>query len=130
MLFSSSCSNPKTNNNSSGLSTKIYEVNSFDFEKFVAENNLTLDYQRNVGEIKDAADAVEKAKALWDNDFGIIDGKYYDPTEGRNVEVSFDQKSLCWLLCGTLPDNTFGTVPMAIIKSDGTVVSVWMPGVK
>ena len=71
--------------------------------------------------------AVEKAKKLWDEDFGVVNGKYYDPTNGRKVEIYFDENNSCWFLSCVFSEEAFESVPMALIKSNGDVLAVWMP---
>ena len=126
----SACSNqsPKAQHeNSMDLYTQTYEVESFELETLKLENNITFDDQRNVGPIKDAVNAVEKAKKLWDEDFGVVNGKYYDPTNGRKVEIYFDENNSCWFLSCVFSEEAFESVPMALIKSNGDVLAVWMP---
>ena len=117
-------SNPKNEN----LYIQTYNVTSFNLQEFIKENNVDYKYFCNVGEIESAIEAVEKAKKLWDKEFGKIAGTYYDPTGGRKIDIAFDENSDCWLLSGTLPDDTFGTVPVALIKSNGDVMAIYMPG--
>jgi hypothetical protein len=100
----------------------------------VPEFNLT-DYNweiehfssnKNVGQIDNANIAIEKAKELWLEIYGMINGEPYDPTRGRKINVSFDSENDCWRIYGTLPSNVDGAVPQALIKSDGDVLAVWM----
>jgi hypothetical protein len=51
-------------------------------------------------------------------------------TKGKitRLTIAFDENSDCWLLTGTLPEDTFGTVPIALIKSNGDVMAIYMPG--
>ena len=128
IMILSACSNQglEAPNNSLDLYTQTYEVDRFELETLKENNNIAFIDQRNVGPIKDAVDAVEKAKKLWDEDFGVVDGKYYDPTRGRKVEISFDESNSCWFLNCVFCEGAFESVPMALIKSNGDVLAVWM----
>ena len=117
-------SNPQNND----LYIQTYDVISFNLQEFIIENNIDYKYFCNVGKINSPIDAVEKAKQIWDKEFGEIGGTYNDPTGGRKIEIAFDENSDCWLLTGTLPEDTFGTVPIALIKSNGDVMAIYMPG--
>ena len=124
----SACNNTAPNQHEDGLYIQTYNVTSFNLQIFLKENNIDYNFFYNVGEINSAVEAVEAAKKIWDKEFGEISGTYYDPTEGRKIEIAFDENSDCWLLTGTLPEDTFGTVPIALIKSNGDVMAIYMPG--
>lgn len=81
---------------------------------------------KNVGSIADAETAIEKAKALWMEEFSTINGKPYDPINGYPIEATYDYDEEYWILNGTLPDLCLGSVPIAIIEPDGDVLAVWM----
>ena len=83
-------------------------------------------YEGNVGPVPDAETAVARAKELWLEEYGVINGKPYDPTGGRPIKVGYDAEHDCWVVIGTLPKNAFGAVPVAIIQGDGTVLAVGM----
>jgi hypothetical protein len=83
-------------------------------------------YEGNVGPVPDAETAVAKAKELWLEKYGVINGKPYDPTGGRPIMIGYDAKNDCWVVNGTLPKNAFGVVPFAIIQGDGTVLAMGM----
>ena len=83
-------------------------------------------YEGNVGPVPDAVTAVARAKELWLEEYGVINGKPYDPTGGRPIKVGYDAEHDCWVVIGTLPKNAFGAVPVAIIQGDGTVLAVGM----
>ncbi len=82
--------------------------------------------ERNVGPVPDAETAVARAKELWMDKYGVVNGKPYDPTHGCPISVGYDAKNDCWAVNGTLPKNAIGSVPFAIIQSDGTVLAVGM----
>ena len=83
-------------------------------------------YEGNVGPVPDAETAVAKAIELWQKEYGEINGKSYDPTRGCPISVGYDQEKDCWAVNGTLPPNAMGSVPFAIIQSDGTVLALGM----
>ena len=83
-------------------------------------------YEGNVGPIPDAETAVARAKELWLEKYGVINGKPYDPTHGCPIKVGYDAKQDCWVVHGTLPKNAIGAVPVAIIQGDGTVLAMGM----
>ncbi len=83
-------------------------------------------YEGNVGPVLDAETAIARAKELWKEKYGVINGKPYDPTGGRPIMVGYDAEHDCWVVNGTLPKNAFGVVPFAIIQSDGTVLAMGM----
>ena len=83
-------------------------------------------YEGNVGPVADVETAVARAKELWLEEYGVINGKPYDPTGGRPIKVGYDAEYDCWVVIGTLPKNAFGVVPFAIIQSDGTVLAMGM----
>ena len=83
-------------------------------------------FEGNVGPVPDAETAVTKARELWLEKYGVINGKPYDPTGGRPIMIGYDAKNDCWVVNGTLPKNAFGVVPFAIIQGDGTVLAMGM----
>ncbi len=124
----SACNNTSSNPQNNDLYIQTYDVTSFDLQNFLKVNNMDYDFIYNVGKINSAVDAVEKAKEIWKNEFGEISGTYYDPTEGRRVNIAYDINHDCWLLTGTLPEDTFGTVPIVLIKTNGDVMAIYMSG--
>ena len=79
----------------------------------------------NVGEVDTAETAIEKSKELWTQKFATGNGKSYDCINGRKVEVFYDPEAECWYVRETLPRNTLGGVPHAIIRKNGDVIAVW-----
>ena len=79
-----------------------------------------------MGPVPDAETAIARAKELWLEKYGVINGKPYDPTGGRPIMIGYDAKNDCWVVNGTLPKNAFGVVPFAIIQGDGTVLAMGM----
>lgn len=86
-------------------------------------------YEYNVDPIDDKEDAVEKAIELWKIRFGEdIDG-LYDMIIQHPFHVAFDEANDCWLINGTVGEidqYVLGAVPQALIKTDGTVLAVWI----
>lgn len=83
-------------------------------------------YEGNVGPVPDAETAIARAKELWLEKYGVVNGKPYDPTRGCPISVGYDEENDCWAVNGTLPENAIGSVPFAIIQRDGTVLAVGM----
>jgi len=73
---------------------------------------------RNIGEVDTEETAIYKAKELWLEKYGENDTRL-------GTKVEFDKKNKCWYIRGTLPSDTIGGVPHALIKTDGTVLAVW-----
>lgn len=86
----------------------------------------TYQEQQNVGNVSNANDAIKVSKRLWSNKYGRINGIEYDITRGNEILVFFDRRNDCWCVKGTLNDNQMGCVPVAIIKTNGTVLAVFM----
>ena len=83
-------------------------------------------YEGNVGPVPDAETAIARAKELWQETYGVINEKPYDPTRGRPIMVGYDAEHDCWVVNGTLPKNAMGVVPFAIIQGDGIVLAMGM----
>ena len=84
----------------------------------------------NVGPVKDAKTAGEKARQLWIEKYGKVDMSEYfgypeDPSHGSPLQVYYDKTQDCWLIHGTTKAMILMSRPYAIIQSDGTVVAVW-----
>ena len=106
------------------FNNKSLDIGEFDLANYQWEIE-TFPSDKNVGEVNDAKIAIEKAKELWIEKFGLINGKPYDPTQGRKVNVSYDAENECWYINGTLPRNWNGGVPHALIQKDGKVLAIW-----
>lgn len=105
-------------------SKKQTDVGTFELTKYQWEiENFPSD--KNVGQVNDSDTAIEKAKELWIEEFSVIDGKPYNPINGRKIEVSYDSDEECWHINGTLKPDTLGGVPHAIIRKNGNVIAVW-----
>ncbi len=103
---------------------KQLDVGEFSLVKYQWEiENFSSD--KNVGKVDNPSIAIEKAKELWIEKFSAINGQPYNPINGRKIEVSYDSEEECWHINGTLPPNTLGGVPHAIIRKNGEVVAVW-----
>ena len=127
LVFLTACEENKQHKyNQEDLYTQTYETEDFDLQSFINGNEIETGNFGNVGQTDDAKTAVDNAKALWDEKFGTVDGRYYDVTEGRKVNICYDKNEACWLLYGTLPEDTFGSTPVAIIRSNGDVLAVLM----
>ena len=100
----------------------VRDCNITNYQRVIEE----CPYEGNVGPVPDAETAVTKAKELWLEKYGVINGKPYDPTGGRPIMIGYDAKNDCWVVNGTLPKNAFGVVPFAIIQGDGTVLAMGM----
>ncbi len=107
-------------------SNKEPVVKDFNIEEYHWEIE-NFPSEKNVGQVNDVNMAIEKAKKLWIEELGTVNGRSYDPTRGRKeTDVFFDDSNDCWLIKGTLPPNTKGSVPCAIIQKNGEVLAVWM----
>ena len=85
----------------------------------------TFPSDKNVGPVNDAITAIKKAKELWLEEFSEIDGKPYNPINGREIVVAYNHENEIWCVNGTLPRNHIGSVPHALIKKDGKVLAVF-----
>lgn len=106
-----------------GESTTTTEViSSFDLSDYSFEIE-NYPYDKNVGPVNAREVAIEKFNEIGNEEYG-----YMYPFGERPVYVAYDSKNECWLLQGTLADETMdGTVPCALIHCDGTVLALWIP---
>lgn len=86
----------------------------YDLAIEVFPSNLTVD------PISDYKDAAEKGQQLWQKVLGEDVSSYLD----NDIEVFYVPEEDTWVVKGTLPDDYVGYLPIAIIKSDGAVLSV------
>ena len=125
--------------------TSMVGVRSFDLEEYAWVLG-TDTYVKNVGPVETKEVAEEKFLEVWDDRFG-----YIYPLNDNPVNVSYDEENECWLVNGSLndpddvvtyiynsEDGTYevyestgekyvtGAVVCALIKTDGTVLSVWI----
>lgn len=105
--------------------SKAPDVGIFDLTEYQWEIK-TFPLDRNVGQVDDKNVAIEKAKSLWLEKYGIDNGQLYNFINGRKIEVAYDFKEECWHIYGTLPPNTLGGVPHSIIRKSGEVLAVWI----
>jgi hypothetical protein len=75
---------------------------------------------KNVGSTADVDALVDKAIALWTEEFGEQDYK-----DGLGIVVFFDEKNRCWLIRTRPPLLTFGGAYDVIIHEDGRVIAAW-----
>ena len=102
------------------LVVKEFSVSDYEWELQTYPSN------KNVGSVDTADRAVDVAKNLWLEEFGMINGQSYDPLKGIAIRISFDSENQCWLIYGDLPSNVDGAVPHALIETSGRVLAVWM----
>ena len=120
-------------------------VGSFDLEQYdwAIENDP---YDKNVGPVETRKVAEEMFLEVWAERYGHI-----YPINDNPINVSYDTENECWLLNGSLDDPedvvtyiynsedgtyevyestgdvyTTGCVVCALIKTDGTVLAVWL----
>lgn len=105
--------------------SKAPDVGIFDLTEYQWEIK-TFPLDKNIGQVDDKNVAIEKAKSLWLEKYGIDNGQLYNFINGRKIEVAYDFKEECWHIYGTLPQNTLGGVPHAIIRKSGEVLAVWI----
>ncbi len=103
----------------------MMKKNTDEVENFaLSEYQWTIEefpYEKYVGTVDTPQKAKKQAGIVWVERFG----KEADPFLNRKIEIFYDKKSECWLVKGTLPKDTLGGVPNAILRKDGTVSSVW-----
>jgi len=102
----------------------IYSFNLSEYQ-WIMENAPS---NKNVGPIKDAEDAVNKAKDLWMKKFGMINGVPHDPIGEEPIRIAYDIENKCWLLNATRPDtpnDVYDAAPQVLIQDDGTVLATW-----
>ena len=92
----------------------------FDEREYSGWINLYPD-GHSVGEITDAKDAVNKAITLWNEEFGGFSSMNSQP-----YYADYDENFGCWRILASLPENTFGAPPVALLLDDGTVLAVWL----
>lgn len=78
----------------------------------------TLPDNRKIGLLPDAETAAIEANKLWKEVYGR-------EFHGR-ISVKYDDNNGCWLVSGELSLFDFLFFPNAIIKEDGTVLSIWL----
>ena len=71
--------------------------------------------------ITDYMDAADKGQQLWIEQLGDYAADYLD----RDIKVFYVAEDDAWAVVGTLPDDYVGYWPIAIIKADGAVLSVF-----
>ena len=102
---------------------RAYRILSYDFSYDARKYSSWINQYpdgKNVGHIENAKDAVNKAIALWNeetDDFGSV---YRQP-----YHTYHDSEQGIWLIVACVPPDTFGAIPYALIKEDGTVLAVW-----
>lgn len=106
-------------------SDKHPSIREFDVAKYQWEIE-NFSFQKNVGQVNDVNTVIEKAKELWIEKYGTVNGQPYDPIKGRGIEALFDKNNDCWLVKIALLPDTKGSTPHAIIQKDGMVLAVWM----
>ena len=120
--------------NQSTDSSVIDGQKTFDMADYQNEIELFAS-DKNVGMIADEETAIEKAKALWVEEFGGVIGETHDTISDKKLEALFDSKNDCWLIKALPPEPkeesggyikiTLGGGLYAIIQNDGAVVAVW-----
>ena len=113
---------------------EVIDGGVFDVAEFSYAINLHPNEQKT-NAISSSAEAVQAAIRVWHEVY------YYDELDKRDgrpndimrgiSEVKFfcDDGTDCWLVYGVLPNEpypTAGAVPHIILKSDGTVLAVWI----
>ena len=113
---------------------EVIDGGVFDVAEFSYAINLYPNEQKT-NAISSSAEAVQAAIRVWHEVY------YYDELDKRDgrpndimrgiSEVKFfcDDGTDCWLVYGVLPNEpypTAGAVPHIILKSDGTVLAVWI----
>ena len=112
------------------MDSSALEIGSFNLSDYLWEVE-TFRTRKNVGEINNVETAIACADELWNEKWGIVQGKPYDYNPANQIEVLFDSESNCWLIKVTIPEHYTvkgwsGALPRAILSSDGKLVVVWM----
>lgn len=107
-----------SDNSSKKENTTVYTFDISDYS-WELEN---CGYTKNIGPVTTKNIAIDKAKQLWKERFGNI----YE-INGLPIAVAYDEKNKCWLVNGTLQDDSVdGAVPCALITKDGDVLAMWI----
>lgn len=93
--------------------TKTFELADYKWE---IENFAS---NKNIGEIKEEKNVIDKVKILWNKEFNI------NSRQTKNIEISFDSQEECWHINNVVSRNTLGGVVHAIIRKNGDVVAIW-----
>lgn len=105
-------------------SSKPLDVSEFDLKEYQWELE-TYPSDRSVGQVNDQETAIQIARLLWVEEYSTIGSQPHNPINGREIEVSYDPNNECWHINGTVPLNTLGGVPHAIVQKDGKVLAIW-----
>lgn len=90
-----------------------FDLNDYDSELKAFTSDLVL------GKVKDAEDAVKKARSAWYDIYGISSISYW------SYEVFYDSQNDVWMICGSHL-STEGGVPYSILQGNtGAVLAVW-----
>lgn len=77
-------------------------------------------YDKVVGPVLNAEDALQQAQTLWGEAF-----EKYEPTEGEST-IAYDPQEGVWFVKGPMPANMVGGTAKALIHAaDGQVLAVW-----
>ena len=98
--------------------TMLSDVGKFDLNEYRWEIE-TFSLDKNVGQVNNKKIAIEKAKSLWNE-------QSYNFINERRIKVDYDCREESWHIYGTLPRNTLGGVPHAIIRKSGETLAVWV----
>ena len=78
---------------------------------------------KNVGEVNSKKDAIEKAKALWQEKYP----EYCDSrVNKKSIKVGYDDDEECWHIYAIQPRGMVGGMLHAFIEKDGDVLAVWV----
>lgn len=113
---------------------EVIDGGVFDVAEFSYAINLHPNEQKTDA-ISSSAEAVQAAIDVWHKIYyyderNKPDGRPNDILSGMNqVEYFHDDAEKCWLVRGVLSHTPYpvaGEVPHIILKSDGTVLAVWI----
>lgn len=98
--------------------TIIHKFNLSDYQGIIDENPI------NVGNIENAEMAIEKAGEAFIKKYNSIRKDIIKFINGSTPYVAYDKNNDCWYIAFYFPfeDDVLGTLPEAVIKSDGTVL--------
>lgn len=106
------------------------QIQSFNLNDYLYWVELFAEEDKsiNVGYIDSEKDLIEKAKRVWLEEFSYIEKDVLESFKEGVFLVYFDEINDCWLVLSreNFNQNTLGADFKTIIKSDGTVLSVWI----
>jgi len=89
---------------------------TFSIEKYQWEIK-TFSVNKNIGEINNENDAIEKAKSIWNEKYNV---------DINTVELSYDYEEECWHINSMWEQDMVGGMYHVIVRKNGDVIAVWV----